>query len=177
MDRPATDPSTADRRIVARGRALIAWALSVLVLGVSIVSGIGGLFAERWAEQRFGDPHPDQRLDRVAQLVEAEVMSSDAVPNGTLISYEYFEGSSLFVGYARVPREVGRAWRFGDRIEVEIHPEEPALSRPKGFRRAPDAWITAHARDWRDAGTWLGPISGGLAGGLFVWGLVWWRRG
>ncbi|MEZ4317253.1 MAG: hypothetical protein R3F61_07105 [Myxococcota bacterium] len=130
-------------------RRRIRWRVAgLLLVALGTIGLVAGGLAERSAWDRFGTGELDAALSRESRLLDATIMSSDPWDGGWLVSYEYYFGSTLEVGYQRIPADQGRRLGFGSvvRIEAVEHAVEgarfPASSRLAGTVREPHAWIT-----------------------------------
>jgi hypothetical protein len=133
--------------------------LGLVLIAVGLLGATGAEGFERYAVQTWGTGDADRSIDAAATQLDGEIMSSDGLADGWLISYEYYYGQTLEVGYQRIPADKGQRLAFGDRVKIEAIPA-PAFtedegvafqgrSRLLGTRRQPRAWIARSVRDTR----------------------------
>lgn len=117
--------------------------------GALVVLGLVALGGARWglgraeamAVGRWGDTSIDRAIDGDRDVVSALVITSDDLPGGWVVSYEYYYDASLYIGYQRVSADVGRTFAVGDDVDVEVASSDPVRSRLGGTRFRPYGWV------------------------------------
>lgn len=139
-------------------------ALGALLVGIGLVGLAGGEVLETQAYERFGPGDVDEALDANGIELEATIMSSDAWEGSWLVSYEYYFGPTLEVGYQRVDASLGRNLAFGHRVPIDAIEEPlegarfPASSRLQGTVREPHAGLTRGIQSLRGPRRALGGL-------------------
>lgn len=143
------DPTVHAQRTRFRGLTLILVGVTVIAGVIACTAGTGPV--RHQLQSHYGDYLDDDGLDANPSTVDALIVTKDTYEQVHVLSYEYFHGRSIYVGYQRMDAPAFALFEIGDLVPADLLEAQPSVARLRGTTLEPRATVTRWFDYWNRA--------------------------